>query len=359
MATQEQFAALMAQTSALTAAVAQMADLQQGAASKGSPKGGKVIDARHLRLATFDGTSSRYDEWSFSVKRAIRSASCATYKLLAQVEVEPAEVQEDQMTDEFEGLKTESISAEIYDLLCQSCSGEALACFRAVDDMRGLTAWQRLYRKFNPKTMARAIRLVGAVTRPPKIKEIMGVEAGLDRWQEHLKVLKRDFAEDFSPTVLAGIATAMMPESIQELVYTNLGSGAVNYEETVAKIRALVSNKVAMAEGPSPMEVDRVAVKTELEVERRDTEEEWEQEVDAVNMGHPVPLVRRLGALPLEMPDCVGTRAGPAAQRTQRRRKELGERRGRSRDRRLMEYERSGERRRKRNRIRRKGVSRR
>ena len=103
MATQEQFAALMAQTSALTAAVAQMADFQQGAASKGSQKGGIVIDARHLRLATFDGTSSRYDEWSFSFKRAIRSASCATYKLLAQVEVEPNEVQEDQMTDEFEG----------------------------------------------------------------------------------------------------------------------------------------------------------------------------------------------------------------------------------------------------------------
>ena len=43
------------------------------------------------------------------------------------------------------------------------------------------------------------------------------------------------------------IVTAMMPKSIQELVYTGFGSGAVNYEETFAKIRALVSNKVAIA----------------------------------------------------------------------------------------------------------------
>ena len=138
-----------------------------------------------------------------------------------------------------------------------------------------------------------------------------------------------------------GIATAMMPESTPELVYTGLGSGAVNYEETVAKIRALVTNKVAMADGPSPMEVDRVAIRaTEAEAERRDAEDDWQREVNAVNMGIQ-SRVRRLGALSLEVPDGAGISARPVAERIQRRRKELGKRRDRSRSRGLMEYERT------------------
>ena len=69
------------------------------------------------------------------------------------------------MDPQFEGLRVEDVFAESYDLLCQACTGDALSCIRAVDDMRGLTAWQRLYKKYKTRTMARAIRIVAAVTR--------------------------------------------------------------------------------------------------------------------------------------------------------------------------------------------------
>ena len=49
----------------------------------------------------------------------------------------------------------------------------------------------------------------------------------------------------------------MMPESIQEFVYSSLGI-AVEYDIILAKIRAFVSNKVAMADGPTPMDVEKV-----------------------------------------------------------------------------------------------------
>ena len=49
-----------------------------------------------------------------------------------------------------------------------------------------------------------------------------------------------------------------MPESIQEFVYSSFGI-AVEYDTILAKIRDLVSNKVAMADGPTPMDVDKVS----------------------------------------------------------------------------------------------------
>ena len=50
------------------------------------------------------------------------------------------------------------------------------------------------------------------------------VEAALDKWEEQGKVLKKDFGENFSDTVGVGIVTAMMPESIQEFVYSQFGN---------------------------------------------------------------------------------------------------------------------------------------
>ena len=50
------------------------------------------------------------------------------------------EFQEDVVNPQFVGLRMENVSAELYDLLCQACTGDTLSCIRAVDDMRVLTA---------------------------------------------------------------------------------------------------------------------------------------------------------------------------------------------------------------------------
>ena len=105
--------------------------------------------------------------------------------------------------------------------------------------------WNKLFRKYKPRAMARAIRLVGAVTNPPKIKDLKDVESELDKWEEPIKVLKKDFGKEFSDTVKVGIVTSIMPQSIQELVYTSVGASIV-YETVAQRIRAVVSNKVAM-----------------------------------------------------------------------------------------------------------------
>ena len=120
--------------------------------------------------------------------------------------------------------------------------------------------------------MARTIRLVGTVT---------------DKWEEHGEFLK-DFGEVFSDTVRVGVVTAMMPKSIQEFVYCSLGI-AVEYDTILAKIRASVSNKVAMADGPTPMAVDKLSVDfAKVQTEYSDDD----QEIDVVNS---VPWMWTLG----------------------------------------------------------------
>ena len=137
--------------------------------------------------------------------------------------------------------------------------------------MHGLTAWQRLYKRYNPETVARAIRPVRAVAHPPKVKELKRVEAVLDKWEEQGTFERYSWRLSGS-----GIVTAMLRESIQESVYSSLGI-AVEYD-TVSR---LVSNKVAMADGPTPMDVDRVTVDcSKVQMEHADDD----QEIGGVNI---------------------------------------------------------------------------
>jgi hypothetical protein len=286
MATPEQLNAMLQQMATMSQALLAAGAQQQAQQARppdvpaGFPRR-KLIDARHLKVPFFDGTPSKFDDWSFAFKRTIRSVNLDAYNALVLVEKE-TRVDEGNLDLEMVNVDAETLSAELYDILCQACQGEAMSCVRSVDDMLGLTAWCKLYTKFNPRTMARAIRLVGAVTNPPRIKDIKNAESDLDKWEDKVKVLEKDFGERFSEVVRLGIITAMMPESVQEFIYTTVGPDVNDktYQATVQKIRAVISNKVAMTSGPVPMDIGRVGGTEYMEAE----EYEESQEVDAVNM---------------------------------------------------------------------------
>ena len=81
----------------------------------------------------------------------MRSQSPETHKAMTEWEAQTNDIDEDVT---LEGVMPKR-SGELYDVLCQYCTGEALLIVRSVDDMKGISAWQKLYRKYNPKTMAR------------------------------------------------------------------------------------------------------------------------------------------------------------------------------------------------------------
>ena len=90
-------------------------------------------DLRFEALEVHDlRTPSKYDDWAFSFKRAIRSSNCDGYKMLVHVERATDEFRKDVVDPQLGGLRMESVSVELYDLLCQACTGDALSCIRAV-----------------------------------------------------------------------------------------------------------------------------------------------------------------------------------------------------------------------------------
>ena len=112
-------------------------------AQPAAPRFRKRMEAKHMRLQEFDGAPEKWADWSFSFKRTVRSMDAEAYKLMTDVETVGRDVNE---MEDLNG-EQDQISGELYDILCQACTGEALSIIRSVDDCQGIQACQRLHNK--------------------------------------------------------------------------------------------------------------------------------------------------------------------------------------------------------------------
>ena len=227
--------------------------------------GGKIIDPRNFRTTTFDGESSNWGDWCFAFKRTIRSCSRDAFIVMEYVEKLATEPQEHILGGEGSGgpgaEDVARLSAELYDVLCQAVSGEAMSVVRSVEDCKGFVAWYQLYRKFNPKTAARAIRLMAEVCSPVRIKELCEIDSALRSWEQKVSLLYTEFGETVTGNMKKAIVTSMMPLSIQDYIYTTVEM-EVDYDILVGKIRAVVANKVEMMTKPVPMDIGQATAET-------------------------------------------------------------------------------------------------
>ena len=203
-----------------------------------------------MKLNPLSGDPGEWDDWSFAFKRTIRRMRPATFTKMNEAE---------QMTDEIDEVaelekEFEVRSGELYDALCQFCQGNAMSIVRSVDDMEGMRAWQRLHKWYNPRTMSRGVRLLCEVTNPPKIKEMKDIETHMNKWEEKVKVLEKQFKETLSNNMRIAIYTNMLPMTIQDYIYTNVGK-ETKFEDLKEKIKSMVGNKLAADSGPTPMDI--------------------------------------------------------------------------------------------------------
>lgn len=59
----------------------------------------------------------------------------------------------------------------------KSTEGEDLEAVKEVEDNQGLEAWCKILHRRAPRSMARAVRLVGLVASPPKIPDLAKVDS--------------------------------------------------------------------------------------------------------------------------------------------------------------------------------------
>ena len=282
--TPEQLAqALAAQNAQLTHAMAGMKEMMAGMKEllggtvKAEGRGDGKIVGKHFRSDVFTGEQTKWDDWSFAFKRCVRSMSPETFKAMIEGETNVDAISEDvELTAEMERR-----SAELYDVLCQYCTGEALMIVRSVDDMQGISAWQKLFQKYNPKTMARGLRVLVEVVNPPKAKGIHDVELAVAKWEEKSKILATQFGEKLSDRMKMGILTSIMPIAIQDYIYTHVEKDS-GYEDLKEKVRSMVSNKVAADMGPAPMDIGDVKGQADEWGNEYENQYEGDREVDVV-----------------------------------------------------------------------------
>ena len=233
------------------------------------------LDSRYFKLQDFNGELSAGGDWCFAFKRTVRSNCVEAFEIMEFVERQTTEMVEAELGgDRLDSDEVAALSAELFDLLCQTCSGEAMTVVRGVEGCFGFVAWQRLCKKFNPKTMARAIRLMAEVCSPTRVKELHEVDDAIRRWEGKVTQLRKEFSEELSSNMRVAIVTAMMPTSIQDYIYTTVDKNIL-YDDLVEKVRSVVGNKVAMMSKPTPMDIGWVDEGDQGE----------EKEVGAVTLG--------------------------------------------------------------------------
>ena len=178
-------AALAQNMAQLQQAMAEQVQRAEARMAESGTRAKKVVDMKGVSVPMFNGEAKEFEDWAFAFKRVVRSVNTTAYDLLCFAERMPTNtVDEDVLELEFPGIDFSKYSAEIFDVLCQAVHGEALQLIRLTADMDGLTAWRRIYAKYSPKTMARAIRLIGQVTNPPRVKDLAQAELALNKRKE-------------------------------------------------------------------------------------------------------------------------------------------------------------------------------
>ena len=206
------------------------------------------LNPRWMKLNDFNGNQSEWSDWAFGFKRAIRGADIEVFEVMEKVERATADFEEDELNQFAENGDVSKISGELYDLLCTVVKDEAMTVVRSEDAFRGFRAWYKLHMKYNPRTMAQAIKLMGEVSSPGQVKNVSEVEEKLTKWISKVKMLESQFGEKVGDKMKIAMMSSMLPPVIQDFVCQNVTRDML-FENLLEKIGLWVGNRVAMKRG--------------------------------------------------------------------------------------------------------------
>ena len=153
-----------------------------------------AIDTKAVRIRDFDGTPSSWEGWAHSFKSATRSTRPEALAMMEEAEKTTDATDEVLELDKFKDV--DKISAEMHNILSQYCIGEALTMVKSVMTFEGFLAWQKIFKKYNPKTMARTISLMKEVASPKAVKEIRDIDDAITTWENKVKRLDAEYRKN-------------------------------------------------------------------------------------------------------------------------------------------------------------------
>ena len=110
--------------------------------------------------------------------------------------------------------------------------GEAKLMVKAVDTHDGVLAWQKLYRHFNRRTLARILRAHREVMHPKGQKDMTNLISAILEWEDKWRKMEKGEKAGAIP-VLWKMAAFMevCPKEVQDIVYQSIDEIGEDYEK--------------------------------------------------------------------------------------------------------------------------------
>ena len=112
-----------------------------------------------------------WDQWSWAMKYRLKAEDKEFGKRIDKVET-LSEKEMDDMEDELVGNSDETRSAELYGILSEKVSREAMTIVRSTKGGDGLMAWRKLFITFNPTTLTGTLVKIVEAIRPTKVSDV-------------------------------------------------------------------------------------------------------------------------------------------------------------------------------------------
>ena len=238
----------------LVAAMSKMAEKEKEEKDSKSRK--KIFDKDFMKNSReYGGDIDVYNEWAFKWRIAMTMSNKKFVEVIDVVQgMEDIVVLDDIrklmpniMVDETEGYFLEKWSMELYEVLSDKLTGDALTTLKNLEVECGFEVWRLLFRESNPTSPAMALRDLVAILTPKKVASEKELGKSIDAWSVKLAKLKKDHGMEFDikDKMRVAIVTAMCPNSMTEGIYEKFDKNT-KFPEFLKMVKLTAETKVAV-----------------------------------------------------------------------------------------------------------------
>ena len=178
------------------------------------------------RVEEFKGEEAKWKNWAFKFKTATRAQELMVVQVMEEVEKMEEEVETDDNFDiQRPGINCVARAAELYEVLCMMCTGEALNIVQGVGQGDGFAAWQKLHSMYCPRTAMKVMGKLVEVVTPKKITDMKEVRGTVEKWAAKVKEMDTEYGEKLSDKMKMAILMSMCPGGIQDTVFQQMAEG--------------------------------------------------------------------------------------------------------------------------------------
>ena len=137
-------------------------------------------------------------------------------------------------------------ASELYEVLFLNTEGEAKLIVSGVTDRDGLVAWQKLYKHFNRRTLARILRDHKEAMHPRTQNYLSKLVGSMMEWEDKCRRMVLEETANGVPALWKMAAfLELCPEGSKQHVFQCTEDSGEDYETLRSKVVSWMTNRVA------------------------------------------------------------------------------------------------------------------